>query len=63
MKSQLDTFSDMVGLQGDGGLNGGRLAAGLGADVEVGVVEEGLWSSAWDVVDPGSQACNINRRG
>ena len=45
----------MVGLEGDGGLDGGRLAAGLGADVEVGVVEEGLWASAGDVVDSGSE--------
>ena len=48
-------LSDVVGLQGDGGLDGGRLAARLGADVEVGVVEEGLWASAGDVVDSGSE--------
>ena len=48
----------MVGLEGDGGLDGGRLAAGLGADVEVGVVEEGLRSGTRDVVDPRCQACN-----
>ena len=46
----------MVGLEGDGGLDGGRLAAGLGADVEVGVVEECLRTRARDVVDPRGEA-------
>ncbi len=49
-------FADVVGLQGDGGLDGGGLAAGLGTDVEVGVVEQGLRTGAGDVVHSGSEA-------
>jgi len=52
-------LADMIGLQCDGCLDGGRLAAGLGADVEVGVVEEGLWAGAGNVVDSRSQTFNL----
>jgi len=51
------TFSNVVGLEGDGGLNGGGLAAGLGANVQVGVVEKSLGASSRHIVDPGCQTC------
>ena len=51
-------LSDVVGLEGDRGLDGGRLAARLGADVEVGVVEESLRAGAGDVVDSRSETWN-----
>ncbi len=49
-------FADVVGLQGDGGLDGGGLAAGLGTDVEVGVVEQSLRAGAGDVVHSWGEA-------
>jgi hypothetical protein len=47
----------VIGLEGDGGLDGGRLAARLRTDVQVGVVEEGLRAGAGDIVDPWGQTC------
>ena len=48
----------MISLKGDSSLDGGCLAAGLRADIEVGVIEESLWASSGYVVHPRCQACN-----